>query len=129
MSEKPADSAFTMLFNIEEHVIDLYEVLTGIRLEPHTIKSVRLQDGMVRSRLYNDVSFITHDNQLFVLIEHQSTINPNMGFRILEYYVKLVSEDLKPVRLTFLEQIKFRFQEQSFTLFTMEKEKCPTYLF
>jgi len=50
---------------------------------------------MVRSRLYNDVSFITYDNQLLVLIEHQSTVNPNMGFRILEYYVKLVSEDLK----------------------------------
>jgi len=25
MSEKPADSAFTMLFNIEEHVIDLHQ--------------------------------------------------------------------------------------------------------
>jgi len=50
---------------------------------------------MVRSRLYNDVSFITYDNQLLVLIEQTSTINPNMGFRILEYYVKLVSEDLK----------------------------------
>ena len=95
MKTRPADSAFTMLFNIEEHVVDLYEVLTGERLDPHTIKSVRLEDGLVRSRLYNDVSFITHDNQLLVLIEHQSTLNPNMAFRILEYYVKLAGEHLK----------------------------------
>ena len=95
MKTKPADSAFTMLFNIEEHVVDLYEVLTGERLDPHTIKSFRLEDGLVRSRLYNDVSFITHDNQLLVLIEHQSTLNPNMAFRILEYYVKLAGEYLK----------------------------------
>ena len=95
MSERPADSAFTMLFSKEEHVVDLYEFLTGIRLDPLTIESVWLKDGMFRSRLYNDVSFITHDNQLLVLIEHQSTINPNMAFRILEYYVKLASENIK----------------------------------
>jgi len=95
LKTRPADSAFTMLFNNEEHVVDLYEVLTGKRLDPHTIKSVRLEDNLVRSHLYNDVSFLTHDNQLFVLIEHQSTINPNMAFRILEYYVKLVGEHLK----------------------------------
>ena len=95
MSGRPADSAFTMLFSIEEHVVDLYEFLTGIRLDPRTIESVWLKDSMFRSRLYNDVSFITHDNQLLVLIEHQSTINPNMAFRILEYYVKLASENIK----------------------------------
>ena len=95
MKTRPADSAFTMLFNIEEHVVDLYEVLTGERLDPHTIKSVRLEDNLVRSRLYNDIAFITHDNRLLVLIEHQSTLNPNMAFRILEYYVKLVGEHLK----------------------------------
>ena len=95
MKSRPADSAFTMLFNIEEHVVDLYEVLTGKRLDPHTIKSVRLKDGLIRSSLYNDISFITHDNQLLVLIEHQSTLNPNMAFRLLEYYVKLASEHLK----------------------------------
>jgi len=93
--KKPADSAFTMLFNIEEHAVDLYEYLTDIKLDVSQIRSVRLQDGMVKSSIYNDVSFITEDNQLFVLIEHQSTVNPNMGFRILEYFVKLVSEFLK----------------------------------
>ena len=114
MSERPANSAFTMLFDIEEHVIDLYEVLTGIRLEPHTIKSVRLKDGMVRSRLYNDVSFITHDNQLFVLIEHQSTLNPNMSFRILEYYVKLVSEDLKARKVNLFGTNKIQIPKAKF---------------
>ena len=108
MSSRPADSAFTMLFNVEEHVVDLYEVLTGERLDPTRIESVQLKDGFVKSKLYNDVSFVTENNELFVLIEHQSTPNPNMGFRILEYYVKLVSERLKEkkVNLFGTKQIK-----------------------
>jgi len=125
MSEKPANSAFTMLFNIEEHVIDLYEVLTGIRLEPHTIKSFRLKDGMIRSRLYNDVSFITHDNQLLVLIEHQSTLNPNMTFRILEYYVKLASEHLKEQKADLFGAKKVEIPKAKFFVVYNGRGKMP----
>jgi len=123
--ERPANSAFTMLFDIEEHVVDLYEVLTGIRLEPHTIKSVKLKDGMIRSRLYNDVSFITHDNQLFVLIEHQTTINPNMGFRILEYYVKLVSENLKSRKINLFGTTEIEIPKAKFFVVYNGKGKMP----
>jgi len=38
----------------------------------------------------NDVSFITADNRLIILIEHQSTINPNMAFRLFLYYIELL---------------------------------------
>jgi len=44
---------------------------------------------VVRGRR-NDVSFITKDNRLIILIEHQSTINPNMALRLFFYYVELL---------------------------------------
>ena len=38
--------------------------------------------------LYNDVSYLV-DNKIIVLAEHQSTINPNMPLRCLEYISRL----------------------------------------
>ena len=38
----------------------------------------------------NDVSFITKDNRLIILIEHQSTLNPNMALRLFLYYIELL---------------------------------------
>lgn len=87
-----ANSAYTMLFGMEEHVVDLYRAVSDISLDPSTITSVRLKDGTVKSRFYNDVAFITECNRLLVLIEHQATINPNMAFRILEYFVHLAGQ-------------------------------------
>ena len=114
-----------MLFNIEEHVVDLYEVLTGKRLDPHTIKSVRLEDNLVRSHLYNDVAFLTQDNQLLVLIEHQSTINPNMAFRILEYYVKLVGEHLKRKQANLYGSKKVEIPKAQFFVVYNGKGRMP----
>ena len=53
---------------------------------------MRLENQLKKSRLYNDVAFITKDNRLLVLIEHQTTLNKNMLFRMLEYYIALVSK-------------------------------------
>jgi len=38
----------------------------------------------------NDVSFITKDNRVIILIEHQSTLNQNMALRLFFYYVELL---------------------------------------
>ena len=89
------DSTFTLLFKHEKYVADLYELCTGEKIDPSTIRSIRLEDGLVRSRVYNDVSFLTEDHELLVLIEHQTTPNKNMAFRMLEYDVLLVNEFIK----------------------------------
>jgi len=73
-------------------MIDLYEELTGIRMSPESFNVVNLADALTKPVLINDVAFLTTDNRLLVLIEHQSTINENMNFRLLEYYVELCSK-------------------------------------
>jgi len=38
----------------------------------------------------NDVSFITKDNRLIILVEHQSTQSPSMALRLFFYYIELL---------------------------------------
>jgi len=98
-TQQAKDSAFTLLFKQEKYAVQLYELLTGKKINASTIRSVRLQDGLVKPRLYNDVSFLTEDNELLVLIEHQTTLNKTMAFRLLEYYVKLTGKFIKEYKL------------------------------
>ena len=85
------DTAFTYMFGMEEHLVDLYDFVSGTRYKPSDILTVKLEDKLWKARLYNDVAFLTPDGRLLILIEHQSTLNPNMIFRLLEYYIALVS--------------------------------------
>ena len=67
------DSVFVDLFGedkkAKENFLSLYNALHG-------------------THLGNDVSYLI-DNKMIVLAEHQSTINPNMPIRCLEYVVRL----------------------------------------
>ena len=60
-------------------IISISEI-TPFDLESEIAKRVRR----------NDVSFITSDGKLIILVEHQSKINPNMAFRLFLYYNELL---------------------------------------
>ena len=97
------DSIFVDLFSkdidYKENFISLYNALTDSALDPATTKleSVKLEKVLYMS-FVNDVSMLI-DNKIVVLIEHQSTINPNMPLRFLEYitriYEKLLTNENK----------------------------------
>jgi len=93
--QQASDSAFTLMFRNEEYVVQLYQLLTGKKLDPAKIKSVNLRDSLIKPKRYNDVSFLTENNQLLVLIEAQKTPSRNMAFRLLEYYVSLAGRFIK----------------------------------
>jgi len=93
--EKVRDSAFTLMFKHAKYVVDLYEELTGKRLDPLKLTPVNLGNDVRKPRLYNDVAFLTEDNLLLVLIEHQTSLNFNMLFRMLEYFVALAGKYIK----------------------------------
>jgi len=80
------------MFSNETYMAQLYNYLTGKEIRAEDIRSVRLENGLIKPRLYNDIACLTKDNHLLVMIEHQSTINKNMLFRMMEYYAALVSQ-------------------------------------
>jgi predicted transposase/invertase (TIGR01784 family) len=81
------NTLFRKLFGEKGTVLELYNAIRGTNYGPDTNMSmVTLDDTMYIGPL-NDVSF-TIDNNLVVLIEHQSTVNENMPLRMLQYIAK-----------------------------------------
>ncbi|MCL2444480.1 MAG: Rpn family recombination-promoting nuclease/putative transposase [Treponema sp.] len=84
------DSVFTTLFSDPALLRELYCALRGVTLPPDVPVSINTLENALFMDIYNDISFKI-GGKLVVLIEHQSSINPNMALRIL-FYVSAVYE-------------------------------------
>jgi len=90
------DSVFTSLFGEKDKLLELYNAIQNTNY----CKGTEIQITTLKSVLYmeqaNDISFVI-DGKFVVLIEHQSTINPNMPLRMLLYmgrvYEKIVEAE------------------------------------
>jgi len=93
VNTKFKNSVFTTLFADPALLRELYGALEGVDLPPGASVSINTLDNVLFMDLYNDISFEI-DGKLVVLVEHQSTINPNMALRLLMYigrvYEKIV---------------------------------------
>jgi len=83
---------FRGLFKIPKNALSLLQRCRkdGIPIELEDIEPFDLDSELAHRILRNDVSFIIKGNRLIILIEHQSTINPNMALRLLLYYMEMV---------------------------------------
>jgi predicted transposase/invertase (TIGR01784 family) len=86
--KKYKDSVFTKLFGHDKRIIlELYNAIFNTNYDENTkIEITTLEDVLFMERI-NDISFVI-DGKLVVLIEHQSTINPNMPLRMLLYITR-----------------------------------------
>jgi hypothetical protein len=81
-------SGFSLLVGEETALRGLYGALEGVTLPadlPITINT--LEDALFKTRI-NDISFAAGE-KLVVILEHQSTINPNMPLRLLSYIARI----------------------------------------
>ena len=78
------DSAFRLLFSTPDKLRGLYNALSGSSYGEDTPVVITTLKSVLSLGLRNDVSF-TIAGKTIVLIEHQSTINPNMPLRLLLY--------------------------------------------
>jgi predicted transposase/invertase (TIGR01784 family) len=83
-NNKFKNSVFTMLFSEPALLRELYCALDGVSLPPDIPVSINTLENVLFMGQYNDISFEI-GGKLVVLIEHQSTINPNMALRLLMY--------------------------------------------
>ena len=100
MNEKPInenrkhkDSLFVDYFSKDrdwkEHFLSLYNALHGTNLQvaDTQLERVNLEQVLYKS-YYNDIAVLVN-GQFILMIEHQSTINPNMPLRLLEYVARI----------------------------------------
>ena len=88
------DSVFSLLFSHPNVLRNLYSTLAGVPLPDDIPVNINtLQDVLYMTQI-NDLSFEI-GGKLIVLIEHQSTINPNMALRLLMYAGRLYEKIAK----------------------------------
>jgi predicted transposase/invertase (TIGR01784 family) len=87
------DSVFSLLFSDSDLLRELYCALEGVSLSADIPVTINTLSDALFMDMVNDISFEI-GGKLVILIEHQSTINPNMALRLLMYigrvYEKLV---------------------------------------
>jgi len=85
---KYKDSVFSFLFSDPDLLRELYCALENVNLAPDVPITINtLRDVLFLNKI-NDISFEI-GGKLVILIEHQSTINPNMALRLLMYIARV----------------------------------------
>ena len=99
------NSVFTALFSDPDLLRELYCAIGGVSLPPDVPVSINTLENVLYMDLYNDISFEI-GGKLVVLIEHQSTINPNMALRLFLYIARVLEKKVKGKTLYSKKQIK-----------------------
>ena len=122
VNEKHKNSVFSLLFSDEDILRELYSAIEGVELPPDTAISINTLSNALLKGQINDVSF-TVGGRMIVLIEHQSTINPNMPLRLLMYVARVYEKitDHQDRYKTTLEPIP----EPTFIVLYNCQEACP----
>ena len=82
------DNVLRKLLEDEVRAREVVSAITGIDYDADTPIIVHDLGTSLHHR-FNDVA-VSIDDKLLVMIEHQSTFNPNMPFRLLEYVVAIL---------------------------------------
>ena len=83
-----------MLFSDPALLRELYCALDGVSLPPDVPVTINTLKNVLFMSQYNDISFEI-GGKLVVLVEHQSTINPNMALRLLMYISRIFEKIVK----------------------------------
>jgi hypothetical protein len=122
------DSVFVDLFahdeTAKENFISLYNALHGTNLDAKTteVQPVMLEQ-VLYMKFYNDIAMLV-DGKIVVLVEHQSTINENMPFRMLEYIARIYEKITDPKKKFGKSLIKLPMPE--FYVFYNGKDDFPS---
>ena len=122
------DSVFVDLFfryqGAKENALSLYNALSGSHYDnPDEVRMLKLEDVMYKD-FQNDISFLIRE-KIFVLGEHQSTINENMPLRFLLYIGRLY-ETLLAVEDRYKEK-RIPLPAPEFYVFYNGEKKYPAY--
>ena len=85
---KYKDSVFSFLFSDPDQLRELYCALENVTLPPDVPITINTLRDVLFLDMINDISFEI-SGKLVVLIEHQSSINPNMALRLLMYIARV----------------------------------------
>ena len=95
---KHKNSVFNLLFSDPDVLRELYSAIEGVTLPSDIPVTINTLQNVFFMGIYNDISFEI-GGKIVVLIEHQSTINPNMALRFLMYISRIYETIVEGSRL------------------------------
>ena len=95
---KYKSSVFSFLFSNPNTLKQLYCALAGITLPDDVPVTINTLNNVLFMDRVNDISFEI-GNKLVILIEHQSTINPNMALRLLSYITRVYEKIIQDKKI------------------------------
>lgn len=120
------DATFRYIFKEKDKFVELYKSLSGIELDSNDVESFNL-DSLVISDWHNDVSFVTKDKHIIILLEQQSSYCANMSIRCLVYYSnlirKLYEDDMDKFKNKIYSKNKLFLPRPEFFVLYMGKEE------
>ena len=132
-NRKHKDSLFVDYFSKDrdwkQHFLSLYNALHGTNLQVETTRLERVNlEQVLYMDYYNDIAVLVN-GQFIMMIEHQSTINPNMPLRLLEY-VSRIYGNLVDSKSKFSDQLIPLAKPEFFVFYTGKEEIPPeSYLY
>jgi hypothetical protein len=87
-NEKYRDSVFTLLLSEKPRLIELYNAIEGTNYSENTPLEITTLENALYMNRKNDISF-TIEDRFVILLEHQTSINPNMPLRFLLYIARV----------------------------------------
>ena len=120
------DSLFRHLFGSEKrksNALDLYNALANTDYDdPDELELTTIGDAVFLGRA-NDVSFLVGDEM--VLLEHQSTQNPNMPLRGLQYFSRLFGKLIEQRDLDVYDDKQLTLPTPKYIVLYFGDEKRP----
>ena len=132
-NRKHKDSLFVDYFSKDrdwqQHFLSLYNALHGTNLQVKTTKLERVNlEQVLYMDYYNDIAVMVND-QFILMIEHQSTINPNMPLRLLEYISRIYG-NMVDSKAKFSDKLIPLAKPEFFVFYTGNQELPPeSYLY
>ncbi len=109
------DTVFRDYFNNEHRLLSLCNAVLETNYKDESKIEINTLEGNFFSGQKNDVSCAIQDRFL-VMVEHQSTVNPNMPFRFLSYVSQLFNNLVK-AREKIYRNEKIKFPDPLFYVF------------
>ena len=128
-ASKPKDTLFKFIFGNEKHKQFALSLYNAVAHSHHTnledVKIVTLEDS-VYINIKNDISLLLNDS--LYMLEQQSTWNPNMTYRFLEYILETFKQSVLNIERLKYSHKMLEFPTPHFVvLYNGDKEK-PAYL-
>lgn len=119
------DSVFRDFFNDKARLLSLCNALLDTDYKDPNLIEINTLEGNFFSGQKNDISCRIGDNFL-VLVEHQTSINPNMAFRCLTYVAQLLNNLVTNKEELYQNELLLFPEPQCFVFYDGEKNEPLT---